>query len=158
MPVIPTLTRRGALAATGLLLVPALLPLRSARASVVYVEDAVAIDGTDTVAYFDNAGPVAGDPAITHVWNGATWRFATTANRDAFAADPERWAPQYGGYCAFAMSRGDVASTVPEAWTLEGGKLYLNYSLQVRDLWDQERAANIVLADGFWPEVRQTLL
>ena len=153
------LTRRQSLAvAAGGLLMPLIAIPRLARASVIYVEDAVAIDGSDPVAYFDNMGPVAGDPSITTAWNGVTWRFASTANRDAFIADPERWAPQYGGYCAYAMSRGYVAATMPEAWTIDGDRLYLNFSLDVRNLWNRDRAQNIALGDENWPMVRETLV
>lgn len=152
------ITRRQTFALTaGALLGYALLVPRRALASVVYVEDKVAIDGSDAVAYFEKAGPVAGDPAITHDWNGATWRFATAANRDAFAAEPERWAPQYGGYCAFAMANGQVASTIPEAWSIHEDKLYLNFNLDVRERWERDRDNLIVRADVEWPEVRATL-
>ena len=152
------LTRRQTLAAVSGLVMPLIAAPRLAWASVIYVEDAVAIDGSDPVAYFDNAGPMAGDPSITTTWNGATWWFASTANRDAFVADPERWAPQYGGYCAYAMSRGYVAATVPEAWTIDNDRLYLNYSLNVRSRWDRDRAQNIALGDENWPMVRETLV
>ena len=153
------LTRRQSLAvAAGGLLIPLIATPHLVWASVIYVDDAVAIDGSDPVAYFDNNGPVAGDPSITTTWNGATWRFASTANRDAFVADPERWAPQYGGYCAYAMSRGYVAATVPEAWTIDSDRLYLNFSLDVRNLWNRDRAQNIALGDENWPMVRDTLV
>lgn len=97
-----------------------------------YAEDGIAIDGTDPVAYFTEGAPVAGDPAITHDWMGATWRFASAANNDAFVADPESYAPQFGGYCAWAVSEGYTASTTPEAWSIVDGKLYLNYSRRIQ--------------------------
>lgn len=159
MSTAPHLTRRRTLALTAAALaVPALVPLRPAAASPVYVEDRIAIDGSDTVAYFDGNGPVAGRADITADWDGAVWRFATAANRDRFLAEPTRWAPQYGGYCAFAMAQGYVAPTVPEAWTLDGGKLYLNFDLRVRDRWDQNRAGFIRQADANWPGIRTTLV
>ncbi|MEM6355700.1 MAG: YHS domain-containing (seleno)protein, partial [Pseudomonadota bacterium] len=75
-----------------------------------------AIDGTDPVAYFTEGKPVEGSSDFTHEWNGATWRFSSAENRDLFAGDPEKYAPQYGGYCAWAVAQGYTASTDPEAW------------------------------------------
>ena len=112
-----------------------------------------AIDGTDPVAYFTEGRPVEGSSEFTHDWNGARWRFSSAQNRDAFAADPEKYAPQYGGYCAWAVSQGYTASTDPEAWKIVDGKLYLNYSLGVRDTWRQDIPGNIVKADQNWPKV-----
>lgn len=121
----------------------------------VYAEGGVAVDGSDVVAYFTQGAPVAGDPAITHSWNGATWRFATEENRAAFAANPDAYAPQYGGYCAYAVSEGYTAATDPNAWTIVDGKLYLNYSRSVRALWSARRARRISDADANWPNVLQ---
>ncbi len=118
-----------------------------------YAEDGVAVDGTDVVAYFTEGKPVAGDAAFTHDWNGATWRFATAANRDTFAADPQAYAPQYGGYCAYAVSEGYTASTTPEAWRIVDGKLYLNYSKRVQRRWEKDIPGRISSADANWPNV-----
>ena len=149
-----TITRRHLL---GLALTAPALGLLSTRAMAqeaqVYAEDGIAIDGSDAVAYFDGNGPVAGDPAITFDYMGATWRFSTEANRDAFAADPEAYAPQYGGYCAYAVSQGYTASTVPEAWSIVDGKLYLNFSTGVRRRWLQDVPGHIAAADANWPAV-----
>lgn len=133
----------------------AALLARAAQAATpaVYAEDGIAVDGTDVVAYFTESQPVAGDPAITHDWMGATWRFATEENRAAFAADPERYAPQYGGYCAFAVSEGYTASTVPEAWRIVDDKLYLNFSLGVQRRWARDIPGRIAAADANWPGV-----
>ena len=87
------------------------------------------------------------------MWKGAIWQFASAPNMAAFEADPMGYAPQYGGYCAYAVSRGYTASTDPEAWTLHAGKLYLNYSISVRAQWRPEIAENIALADANWPKV-----
>jgi YHS domain-containing protein len=84
----------------------------------------VAIKGYDPVAYFKSGKPVEGTGTHEHRWMGATWRFASAANRDAFAADPQRYAPQFGGYCAWAVSQGYTADIDPEAWTIVGDKLY----------------------------------
>ena len=122
-----------------------------ASSAPVFASGGVAINGTDPVAYFDEGRPVAGAQEIAADWNGARWLFSSQANRDRFAADPEAFAPAYGGYCAWAASRGYVADTVPEAWTIHDGKLYLNFSTDVRGIWKQDIDTNISLADGYWP-------
>lgn len=119
----------------------------------VYTEGGIAIDGSDPVAYFTEGAPTAGDPDITYDWNGATWRFASAANRDAFAADPEAYAPQYGGYCAYAVSEGYTASTVPEAWRIVDGKLYLNFSRGIQRRWERDIPGRIAAGDANWPDV-----
>ena len=112
-----------------------------------------AIDGTDPVAYFKEGRPVEGKSDFTHEWNGAKWRFASAENRDLFAADPAKYAPQYGGYCAWAVSQGYTASTDPEAWSIVNGKLYLNYSKSVQAQWSQDIPGNIASGDRNWPKV-----
>ncbi len=119
----------------------------------VYTEDGIAIDGTDPVAYFTESAPVTGDPSITHEWNGAIWQFASSENRDTFAADPEAYAPQYGGYCAWAVSEGYTASTVPEAWKIVDSKLYLNFSRRIQRRWERDIPGRIASADANWPGV-----
>jgi hypothetical protein len=123
-------------------------------AADVYAERGVAIRGTDPVAYFTESRAVAGDPAITAEWGGATWRFASAANRDRFLADPAAVAPQYGGYCAWAVANGYTAETDPEAWRIVGGKLYLNYSKDVQADWETDIPGNIAKADTNWPGLR----
>ncbi|MGI9354410.1 MAG: YHS domain-containing (seleno)protein, partial [Rhizobiaceae bacterium] len=103
-----------------------------AAGSPIYAEGGIAIDGTDPVSYFKQGRPLAGSADITFVWKGATWRFSSEENRKAFVASPEAYTPQYGGYCAYAVSEGYTASTVPEAWKIVDGKLYLNYSRGVQ--------------------------
>jgi YHS domain-containing protein len=121
----------------------------------IYAEDGIAVDGTDVVAYFTQGAPVAGDAAFAHEYMGATWLFSSAENRDAFAADPQAYAPQYGGYCAYAASKGGIASTVPEAWTIVDGKLYLNFSVTVQGIWAQDIPGNIARADANWPAILQ---
>jgi hypothetical protein len=96
---------------------------------------------------------VKGSPQFEHQWNGVRWRFASAAHREAFAASPERFAPQYGGYCAFAVSRNQIAPTDPEAWKVVDGKLYLNYDKRVRALWEKELPEAIRVGDRNWPGV-----
>ena len=144
-------TRRRILTAAALF--PVALALRPAFAQTapVYAENGIAIDGTDPVAYFTESRPIPGDPAITHDWMGATWRFSSAANRDAFAADPEAYAPQFGGYCAWAVSQNYTAPTEPDAWTIHDGKLYLNFNQRIRRRWERDIPGNIAKAEANWP-------
>lgn len=139
----------GLLAAT-----PALAALPAfSQTAPVFSENEVALRGADPVAYFTEGANRIGSARNAAMWNGATWHFTTAANRDAFAAEPEAYAPQYGGYCAFAMSRGYIAPTVPEAWTIYENRLYLNFSLSVRRQWARDIPGNIALADQVWPGI-----
>jgi len=121
----------------------------------IYQSDGYAIGGYDAVAYHSMGKPVEGSSAHTVQWQGATWRFANADNRDAFAADPERYAPQYNGYCAWAAASGYLASTDPEAWEIVNGKLYMNYSRSVHSRWTRNKAANIAKGDENWPEIQR---
>ena len=116
----------------------------------------LAIKGYDPVAYFTQGAPVAGDAEFATEWRGATWRFSSAENRDRFTADPERYAPQYGGYCAWAVSQGYTASIDPEAWRIVDGRLFLNYSRDVQAKWEQAMADNIKHADVNWPKLRDS--
>ncbi len=109
--------------------------------------------GYDVVAYFSEKKPVKGDPAITAEYGGVTWRFSSDENRATFLDDPVKYAPQYGGYCAYAVSQGGTAKGDPEAWTVVDGKLYLNYSDYVRGIWSQDIPGNIKKANNQWPYV-----
>lgn len=113
----------------------------------------VALEGYDPVAYFTQQKPVAGDPGITHAWGGATYRFASTANRDAFAKNPTRYAPQFGGYCAWAVSQGYTAPIDPAAWKVVDDKLYLNYSPSVQRQWEADQANLIRKGNANWPRL-----
>ncbi len=138
------------------LLVFALCSGRMAWAGeAVFSKNDVAINGYDAVAYHTERKPVAGTPAHVQEWRGVVWQFASAANRDAFAQEPQRYAPQYGGYCAFAASHGALAATDPHAWTLHDGKLYLNYSDAVRAKWRQNIDDHIARADRNWPRLQQ---
>ncbi len=117
----------------------------------------VAIEGYDPVAYFQAGEPRVGSTEFEHRWNGAVWRFANAANRDAFAKAPARFAPQYGGYCAWAVSQGYTASIDPAAWRIVDGKLYLNYSKGVQQTWQQDIPGNVRKADANWPEIEAAL-
>ncbi len=111
-----------------------------------------AIKGYDPVAYFTEGQALKGKKDLMHRWNDADWLFATAEHRDLFAANPERYAPQYGGYCAYALAVKDALVKVdPEAWTVVNDKLYLNYSTSVRKDWLAKQQDYIVSADGNWP-------
>lgn len=94
----------------------------------------VALHGYDPVAYFTNGEPTTGDSAFTHQWNGATWHFASAANRDLFAAEPTRYAPQFGGYCALGRALGVSVNGSAKRWRIEDGKLFLNKNLMAQAL------------------------
>ena len=119
----------------------------------VFETRAGAIRGYDTVAYFTESKPVKGSKDYVVEWNGSRWYFASAANRDRFKASPEKYAPQYGGYCAWAVANGYTASTDPAAWRIVNGKLYLNYSLGVQENWSKDIPGNIARADKNWPRV-----
>jgi hypothetical protein len=129
------------------------LSAASALAQKINVDGDTAVRGTDVVAYFTDGKAVAGSPQFTHRWNGAEWRFASAANRDTFAAAPEKYAPQYGGFCAWAVSQNYTAPIDPEAWRIIDGKLYLNYSRVVQLRWLLDTAGNIAKADTNWPSL-----
>jgi hypothetical protein len=114
-------------------------------------KDRVAVKGYDVVAYFTQGEPQRGDARFEMEWDGALWRFASANHRELFRQDPVRYAPQYGGYCAYAVSRNYTADIDPAAWHIEGGRLFLNYSLRVRRLWLEDKLGNIEKGDRNWP-------
>jgi YHS domain-containing protein len=130
-----------------------LLPRGATATQPVFAEDGIAVRGTDVVAYFTLGQPVAGQAAFTHAWRGATWRFASAANRDLFAAAPERYAPAYGGHCAWAVAQGYTAPIDPRAWRIVDGRLFLNYSASVQRTWERDIPGNITKADVNWPRL-----
>lgn len=113
----------------------------------------LAMKGYDPVAYFVSGQPARGAADVQYQWNGATWRFSNAQNRELFVRDPEKYAPQFGGYCAWAVSRGYTADGDPEAWKIVDGRLYLNYSKRVQRMWEQDIPGNIEKARANWPAV-----
>lgn len=113
----------------------------------------LAVGGYDPVAYFDQGQPVEGKRRYSYDWQGATWRFASQEHLERFKAESERYAPRYGGYCAWAVSQGTTASADPRVWRIVDGKLYLNYSADVQKTWEQDIPGNIAKADANWPGV-----
>jgi YHS domain-containing protein len=116
-------------------------------------KEGLALRGHDPVAYFTDGKPVAGKPEHRFEWMGATFLFANAEHRDQFAAEPAKYAPQFGGYCAWAVARGYTAETDPQAWRIVDGKLYLNYNLKVREKWDQDRKGYIGKGEANWPKI-----
>lgn len=112
--------------------------------------------GYDVVAYFTDGRPVEGSPAFTTSWRGATWRFASAANRNAFVAAPEKYAPQFGGYCAWAVSRNYTADIDPASWLIVDGRLVVNYSPGVQKQFLKDRDGNLAKADANWPALSRT--
>jgi YHS domain-containing protein len=112
--------------------------------------DDVAIKGYDTVAYFTAGKALKGNESFTFQWHDMTWYFLTKENRDLFATSPEKYAPQYDGYCAWAMTEARKALTDPEVWTIVNGKLYLNCSRTAYEKWSRDIPGNIKKADTNW--------
>ena len=112
-----------------------------------------ALSGYDPVAYFTDAKPVEGSSNFTYDYQGATWLFASAEHRDLFIADPAKYAPQYGGYCAWAVAQGKSASGDPQFWMIVDGKLYLNYDAGVQKKWEADISGFIKSADVNWPKV-----
>ncbi len=112
--------------------------------------DDVAIQGYDTVAYFTAGKALKGSESFSFPWHGMTWHFSSKENRDLFAAGPEKYAPQYDGYCAWAMTEARIAKTDPEVWTIVDGKLYLNCSKAAYEKWSSDMPGNIRKADANW--------
>lgn len=116
-------------------------------------QNGVAIKGTDPVAYFTQSKAVKGSASFTHNWNGVTWHFSSAANRNLFAANPTRYAPQYGGYCAWAISQGYTADIDPNAWKIVDGKLYLNLSRNIQSRWERDIPGFISKGNLNWPRI-----
>lgn len=125
-----------------------------AQQSATFVQSGKAIRGYDPVAYFTEGKPVKGNDKLLYKWNNANWYFSSQQNLDLFKANPEKYAPQYGGYCAYGLSNGYKAPTDADAWSIENGKLYLNYNTEVREMWNKERKERIEKADKNWQQVK----
>lgn len=120
----------------------------------VEAEAAVAVDGYDAVSYFqDNGVPVMGDARYSVMYNLAEWHFANQANADAFKANPTAFAPQFGGHCAWAMSRGSLAPGDATLYKVVDGKLYLNFNEAVQKTWLGDIPGFIAQADPAWEKV-----
>ncbi len=113
----------------------------------------LAVQGYDTVAYFTDGEPVKGSKMFSTLYKGAEFRFASQEHLDAFLAMPEKYAPQYGGYCAWAVAQGYTAKGSAKHWKIVDGKLYLNYNASVQEDWDADIESFIKSGDANWPSV-----
>jgi len=113
----------------------------------------VAAGGYDVTAYFTEAKPVKGKKAFKTEYMGVDWHFSSRENLDKFTGNPDKYAPQYGGYCAWAVAQGDTASGDPLQWTVHDGKLYLNYNKKINNRWRADMEKFIADGDKNWPAV-----
>lgn len=154
----PTASRRGFLRLTGLgLLAGAAVALAPRDAQALIYTGFIAgtaVGGYDAVAYHTEGEAIVGSEAITLEHEGATWRFANEANRDAFAADPARYAPEYGGHCAWAAAEGYLAQGDPNVWRIIDGRLFLNANQSVNRRWLRDLPGFIARADANWPSLK----
>ena len=119
--------------------------------AAVNTSEGIGLKGYDSVAYFVTGQPTKGVELYSFVWNGVTYRFASEENLNRFKAEPQKYLPQYGGYCAYAMSLDRIADTDPIRWAIVDGKLYLNNGYIAQELWSFNRRGNIASADRNWP-------
>ena len=125
-----------------------------AQKAEIFQKDGVAIRGFDAVAFFTESKPVMGEERISYEWKGARWLFSSSVNMESFKNDPEKYAPQYGGYCAFGMADGHKAPTETDTWTIIDGKLYFNYNRKVKEMWWKDTKGFIEKADANWPVLK----
>jgi hypothetical protein len=135
-----------------------LIASHSVHADAVINKDknGLALKGFDAVAYFNQGKAIEGKKEFEHTWMDATWRFSTAENHDLFAKSPEKYAPQFGGYCAFGVTGGYLAPTDPTAWKVVEGKLYLNYDKDIQKKWSEDIPGNIKKANEKWPAASKT--
>jgi YHS domain-containing protein len=126
-----------------------------AQSSEVFTTEEGAIHGYDPVAYFKEGKPLMGKKEFSFQWNGAQWFFSSKQNLETFKSNPGKYAPQYGGYCAYGTSVGKKSPTQPDAFTIVNNKLYLNYNEDVKVLWNKEQKECIKKADQNWPTVKK---
>lgn len=131
-----------------------LITLQAVAQKEVFSKSGEAINGYDAVAYFTESKPVKGKKELSYTWKDATWLFSTEQNLKSFKSDPEKFAPQFGGFCAYGVSDNHKAPTSPDAWTIVDNKLYLNYNSDVKTLWSKDRSNLIQKANTNWPGVK----
>ena len=148
------MTRTGLAVVASVLLLALASPALQAGQLINRARNGLAIDGYDPVAYFVEGKPLKGNPAISVEIDGTRYYFASTATREMFVKNPQQYAPQYGGFCAYAVSRGYTADIDPQAWAVVDGKLYLNYSKRAQRLWQEDVPGNIRKGDANWPRLR----
>ena len=127
----------------------------AAQKPEVFSTEAGAIRGYDVVSFFKESKPVLGSKEYNYTWNGASWYFSTKENLEAFKTDPVRYAPQFGGWCAYGTAAGHKSPTQPETWTIVDDKLYFNYNPSVQKLWNKNQKGLIEQANKNWPTVKK---
>lgn len=137
------------------LLVLFVLAETAAQKSEIFEKNGMAIKGYDVVAFHTEAKATKGLENFTYRWKDANWLFANQANLDMFKEDPEKYAPQYGGYCAYGTADGHKAPTETDTWTVRDKKLYFNYNKKVQEIWNKDQAGYIKKADKNWVEIRE---
>lgn len=125
-----------------------------AQKAEIFQKGGAAIRGFDAVAFFTESKPVMGEVEISYEWKGALWLFSSSVNMEKFKSDPEKYAPQYGGYCAFGMADGHKAPTETDTWTIIDNKLYFNYNKKVKEMWWKDTKGFIEKANTNWPELK----
>lgn len=121
--------------------------------SVSKTADGLAIEGYDAVAYQTIESASKGNPQYEFVWNGAKWLFISKENQERFASDPEKYAPQYGGYCAWSVSQDKVMKADPQVWKIVDGKLYLIQNKMVKEVWEKSEPEFIKKSNENWSEM-----
>ncbi len=139
---------------TFLLFFAGLITISNAQTSEIYAPNGKAIKGYDAVAFFTDGKPVAGADSLSFMYKNADWLFATRAHLEAFKMNPEKYAPQYGGYCAYGTSQGHKAPTETNTWSIVSDKLYFNYNQQVKNIWVKDQPNLINKADQQWPAIK----
>jgi hypothetical protein len=128
-------------------------PAVRAQNAIFSTQEGAAINGYDTVAYFVMGKAMPGEPGISVMWKGAVWHFISESHREAFEANPRAYAPQYGGYCAYGLSKGHRATGNPESWSIQDGRLYLAHSDTVLRIWQSDIPAYMQASEANWPAI-----
>jgi len=138
-----------------LLMITLLLSMQAFAKPPVYTSffSSVAVSGYDTVTYFTESKAVKGDAQYSTEYKGVEWHFSNQSNLDMFKNTPEKYAPQYGGYCAWAVAHNDTAKGDPQQWTIHNNKLYLNYDSDIQSRWLKDKKTLITKANSYWPAV-----
>lgn len=143
------------------LIIAAILTAGLTSPTAVYADSApiytpwssnVAVGGYDVVSFYSGK-PRKGTTKFFYEHEGARWLFVSERSRDTFIGNPERYAPAYGGYCAWALAKGKLAKGSPKHWSLVDGQLFLNFNGRIKKRWDVDRTRFIEKADANWPEV-----
>ncbi|MEO8032093.1 MAG: YHS domain-containing (seleno)protein [Gemmatimonadota bacterium] len=147
------MNRIGVLVLLGLLATGSALAQVPAKVLLNLDKSGVALEGYDPVTFFSSTTPVKGQPALTSQWHGATYRFSSATNKRTFDDSPTRYTPQFGGYCAYAASKGHTAPVEIDAYEIVDGRLLMQNSKSVRERFNKDAAGNLRLADSNWPAI-----